>query len=496
MTGGPVSLADPWGRSPRGIILSEEFDLSTSFGLAGAMARVLTVVGDRIRADNAASPLVAAVTGHLGCGLLDLVVVEETYRGWEHAGLYRAIEAYLPEGSAWYGIFGPDRSYGELIDLLTSAWQDGKHHLARPEYLAVPIGPDETMQVVRLGLVPAYAPDGTPVIIGTKQEMGNEGVPIRSILNVLSADQAAAAATRDAIARLRWELDAMRGQVLSFGHSENYNNELVSFLPRPATAAAEVILPDGLLETIEAHVVGIGEQSERLLAAGQHLKRGVLLHGPPGTGKTHTVRYLLGKMPGATAILLTGPAMRYLDFVVALARRLQPAIVVIEDVDLVAEDRSFSDASPLLFTLLDAMDGLATDADVTFVLTTNRAEVLEQALAARPGRVDLAVEIPLPDATGRDRLLRLYARNLRIDADLAPVIADTEGVTASYIKELMRRVVLAALRTEQHPQALSDAHFAAVLAEMREQQLTRAILGGGRASGARPARAALGPACD
>jgi hypothetical protein len=475
--------------------MNEDFDLSTSLGLAGAMARVLAAIGDRIQADNSSSPLVAAVTSHLGCELLDVVVVEETYRGWEHAALYRAIEAYLPEGSAWSGIFGPERSYGELIDMLVSAWQDGKHRLGRPEYLAVPIGPAETMQVVRLGLVPAYAPDGTPVIIGTKQELGNEGVPIRSILNVLSASQDAAAATRDAIARLRWELDTMRGQVLSFGHSDNYNNELVSFLPRPATAAAEVILPDGLLETIEAHVVGIGEQAERLLAAGQHLKRGVLLHGPPGTGKTHTVRYLLGRMPGATAILLTGPAMRYLDFVVALARRLQPAIVVIEDVDLIAEDRSFSDASPLLFALLDAMDGLATDADVTFVLTTNRAEVLEQALAARPGRVDLAVEIPLPDAAGRERLLHLYGRNLRIDADLAPVIAGTEGVTASYIKELMRRVVLAALRTEQHPRALNDAHFAAVLDEMREQQLTRTILGG-RPAAARPAHATLGPACD
>jgi hypothetical protein len=472
--------------------MSQDFDLSTSFGLASAMARVLSLTGDRIQDGNSTSPLVTAVTSHLGCELLDVVVVEEIYRGWEHAGLYRAIEAYLPPGSVWYGIFGPDRNNGELIDMLISAWQDGKHHLGRAEYTSVPVGPAETAQVVRLGLVPAYAPDGTPVIIGTKQEIGYEGVPIRSILNVLSMNQDAAAATRNAIARLRWKLDVMRGQVLSFGHSENYNNELVSFLPRPHTAATEVILPDGLLESIEAHVVGIGEQAERLLAAGQHLKRGVLLHGPPGTGKTHTVRYLLGKMPGATAILLTGPAMRYLDFVVALARRLQPAVVVIEDVDLVAEDRSLSDASPLLFGLLDAMDGLANDANVTFVLTTNRAEILEQALAARPGRVDLAVEVPLPDATGRAGLLRLYARNLRIDADLDPVIADTEGVTASYIKELMRRVVLAALRTEQDPQAITDAHFAAVLAEMQEQRLTRTILGGG----ARHRRPALAPACE
>ena len=82
-----------------------------------------------------------------------------------------------------------------------------------------------------------------------------------------------------------------------------------------------------------------------------------------------------------------------------IARAHQPAIVVIEDCDLIAEDRDHhfgSGASPLLFTLLDAMDGLDQDADVVFLLTTNRAEALEKALAQRPGRVDLAVEIPLP----------------------------------------------------------------------------------------------------
>ena len=89
-----------------------------------------------------------------------------------------------------------------------------------------------------------------------------------------------------------------------------------------------------------------------------------------------------------------------------LARDLQPAVVVLEDVDLVAEDRSFGPGgSPVLFELLDAMDGAAPDADLLFLLTTNRADLLEPALAARPGRVDVAVEIDLPDAAARRRLL-------------------------------------------------------------------------------------------
>ena len=76
-------------------------------------------------------------------------------------------------------------------------------------------------------------------------------------------------------------------------------------------------------------------------------------------------------------------------------------MMVVEDVDLIAEDRGMHPGQhPLLFQLLNEMDGLAEDADVVFVLTTNRADLLEPALAARPGRVDQAVELQLPGPDG------------------------------------------------------------------------------------------------
>jgi ATP-dependent 26S proteasome regulatory subunit len=169
-----------------------------------------------------------------------------------------------------------------------------------------------------------------------------------------------------------------------------------------------------------------------------------------------------------------------------LARRLQPSMVVLEDVDLIAMDRDFSDGSnPLLFTLLDAMDGVGSDADVTFVLTTNRADILEHALADRPGRVDLAIEIPRPDAVSRERLLRLYTRDVALDGGMSAVVAATEGATASFMKELVRRAVLAALRAGERPLVLGQAHFDEVLAEMNaeHQSLTRSLLGGDAGAG-------------
>ena len=236
------------------------------------------------------------------------------------------------------------------------------------------------------------------------------------------------------------EHDVFRGQVLMFGFSEHRGNQLVNFWPRPELVADQVVLPPGVLETVERHVVFAAGRAARLKAAGQHIKRGLLLHGPPGTGKTHTVRYLMSRLTGSTVIVVSGTALMLIGEATALARRLQPAVLVVEDVDLIAQDRSFGPgAHPLLFQLLNEMDGVGADADVTFVLTTNRVEVLEHALTDRPGRIDLAVEFPRPDAAARERLLRLYARGVPMHLpDATALVAATAGVTATGVQPVIR----------------------------------------------------------
>lgn len=93
--------------------------------------------------------------------------------------------------------------------------------------------------------------------------------------------------------------------------------------------------------------------------------------------------------------------------------------MVLEECDLVAENRDFSPgAQPLLFEVLEVLDGLSDDADVAFLLTTNPVDQLEPALAQRPGRVDLAVEVPLPDQSARRLLLTRYARSIGFSPDV------------------------------------------------------------------------------
>ena len=204
-----------------------------------------------------------------------------------------------------------------------------------------------------------------------------------------------------------------------------------------------MVLPRDLLDGIERQVVGIARHATALRASGQHLKRGVLLHGPPGTGKTHTVRYLLSQLPGVTAIVLSGGSLPAIGEACSIARALQPSVVVVENVDLLAGPGEAVRGHPLLARLLNEMDGLGADANVTFLLTASQSDVLEDALAARPGRIDHTARLPLPDAAARRRLVRLYQGGLHIGrASAMTVVARTDGVTASFIRELLRRAAL------------------------------------------------------
>jgi len=210
----------------------------------------------------------------------------------------------------------------------------------------------------------------------------------------------------------------------------------------------DVILPEATLKLLDRNVLNFVTSRPHLRQLGQSTRKGILLYGPPGTGKTHTIRYLASNLPGHTTLIITAAQVALLAQYMNLARLLQPTMVVIEDVDLIARDRT--EMGPceesLLNRLLNEMDGLKEDADILFILTTNRPEQLESALASRPGRIDQAIEVPLPDDIGRNKLVQLYGRGLPLGAAVVGEAAQrTKGVSAAFIKELMRRIAQASI---------------------------------------------------
>lgn len=363
-------------------------------------------------------------------------------------------------------------SFSEFLE--RSHWN---FHPGAAAYVRIPTGPDTDRRVVSFGIT-LVTIDGEPVAWLQRTSAPQYGRE-QYALEVLARRSAAAESLLARARALMVEHSQLRGQVISF-HRNDFDyyapGGALTFLRRPDVTAEQVILPAGQLDRIVGHVVGIGEQRDRLIDAGQHLKRGVLLYGPPGTGKTHVIRHLISRTPGTTVVLLSGRTLELLSAAAQLARAAQPAIVVLEDCDLIAEERG-GDSNAALFETLEALDGLDGDADVTFVLTTNRPDLLERALAERPGRVDLAVEIAKPDFDGRLRLLRLYAGRLRLsETALRAAAEQTDGVTASFAKELIRRVVLRAARADRAP---TDEDLAAEVAEMRSdaETFTRVALG-------------------
>jgi cell division protease FtsH len=432
-------------------------------------------------APGGAEPLVDRIESFLGSDPLGLPVVSERFGAFEHATVQLAIDHLLARPGTRHELIGVagggGREHHSLTELLETARRHGEFWIGAVDYATVPVSVDKERTCVRFGL---YLIDDGRRRFAVLLRGGNPEHGVPAMLEVLapSADDA-----RTWLAELREERAAcnvLRGQVLSFepSHFEPGIGP-VRFHRRPELHRSEVILPPGTLERIERQVVGVARHRDRLASEGRHLKRGVLFYGPPGTGKTHTVRYLTGELREFTVVLLAGQAIRFIAEACALARTLQPSLIVLEDCDLVAEDRSFTPyGNPLLFTVLDEMDGLGSDIDACFLLTTNRVDLLEPALAQRPGRVDLAVEIPLPDADGRHRLLDLYGRGIDLAASDAELVVErTAGVPASFVKEMTRRATLIAAERGSPSTEATDVHTAVDELMMANETLTRRLLG-------------------
>ncbi|WP_431798120.1 AAA family ATPase [Microbacterium kunmingense] len=420
------------------------------------------------------TPLGDEISSHLGADASVLPAVQEVVADHRLVDVDLALaELSRRGGGRLVGVTGGDqRLHSGMAELISSP-----HARFAPgpvDYLERATGPTGSRRVVSMG-VHLFTHRDLPVAVvqrAAARQYGREAAG----LEVMGTDPEVVSDLIDAIRRLMVELSVLRGKVLSFVPTEYGHDAGATFLERPEVAESDVILPNGLLDDVVRHALGISGHRRELEAAGQHLKRGILLYGPPGTGKTLTIRHLLSRSDGVTAVLLTGSSIRFIAAAAEIARTFQPSIVVLEDVDLVAMERH-STPQPLLFEVLDALDGLGGDADVAFVMTTNRVDVLERALAERPGRVDLAVEIPLPGLGERRRLLRRYAAQLAFSESALDDAADrTAGTTGSFAKELIRRSVLEAAMREATP---GDEDLAAALEALMadREHLTRRMLG-------------------
>lgn len=444
-------------------------------------------------------PLRRRIAEHLGCDPAELPVVSRTFSQWERANLQVALDAYLATEGRSHEFVGLSAQRGWHMGLaeLAQRPERGGHGFvtmvgpgAGPqEHVTVQIG-ERTIVCVAAGLF--LIADGQERLVVAVQGAESHGPEPGIDLQAMAVVREAAERFLVEIGRLAGVHNVYRGRVLEVGSSP-FGGISLEVRELPRVARERIVLPIGVLEKIERHTLGFAKQAQRLRDAGRHVKRGLLLHGPPGTGKTLTAMYLAGRMPERTVLILSGQGLDAIGAACSVARELTPSMVILEDVDLIALERDEYSSSALLFELLNEMDGLKADLDVIFLLTTNRADRLEPALAARPGRVDLAAELPLPDADGRLRLLDLYSEGLTVHAaDLPTIVGRTEGASPAFIRELLRRAALLASERAPGELIIDENTLAAALSELTSDggPLTQRLLG---MQAPQPPKAKTGP---
>ena len=447
---------------------------------AGAFKRFLETANAQAPPEESA--FLARLQAHFGEDPSGMPVVGQGFGSRQHPNVQIAIDAYLAEDGRSAEIVGIgadsfQSEFGVSMSQLVTPARGGRTPLVEGpvEHVDINLGEDEVLTCVQRGLY--LIKDGDARLAVLLSRARHEDLRV----DAMAQDREDAERFLADLRSTMRERSVYRGRVLSLS-AGGMGSVSVEFHTLPKIDRGQIVLPQGVLDRVERHTLGFAEHAEELLEAGRHLKRGLLLHGAPGTGKTLTAMYVASLMSGRTVMLLKGRGFGLIEQSCRMARTLAPSIVILEDVDLVAEERTRAGAAgctPLLFELLNEMDGLADDVDIVFLLTTNRPDLLEPALAARPGRVDQAIEVPLPDEDCRRRLFDLYSDGLKLELDdRDSLIHRTEGASGAFIRELLRKSALIAA-DEGNGLVVRDAHVDEAIRELVDEggDLTKSLLG-------------------
>ncbi|WEL16631.1 ATP-dependent 26S proteasome regulatory subunit [Halorhabdus sp. SVX81] len=320
--------------------------------------------------------------------------------------------------------------------------------------------------------------------IATAEEITDDGVIVRQhgnnqeVLTELPSGLAGDVEPGDRVAindsfnvkaTLEAETDA-RAQAMQIDGSPDVSYDDIGGLDEQLREVREAV-EEPLLNAEQFREVGIDPPS------------GVLLHGPPGTGKTMLAKAVANqtdatfiKMAGSELVRkFIGEGAKLVRDLFELAEEREPAIIFIDEIDALAAKRTDSKTSGdaevqrTMMQLLSEMDGFDDRGEIRIIAATNRFDMLDRAIL-RPGRFDRLIEVPEPDIEGRERILEIHTRdmNLADSVDLGDIAGETEGMTGAELESLTTEAGMFAIRDSRTE--VTEADFTDAIEKIEEAE--------------------------
>ena len=316
----------------------------------------------------------------------------------------------------------------------------------------------------------------SPLFVATVQEMTDDGVIIKQHGNNQEALTEVTDEMRDDL-----EPDARV--------AVNNSLSIVKALDDETDVRARVMQVDRSPDVTYGDIGGIQDQIEEVRetvelplrspdmfdAVGIDPPSGVLLHGPPGTGKTMLAKAVANqtdatfiKMAGSELVhKFIGEGAKLVRDLFELARQNEPAVIFIDEIDAIASKRTESKTSGdaevqrTMMQLLSEMDGFEDRGEIRIIAATNRFDMLDRAIL-RPGRFDRLIEVPKPDEEGREQIFQIHTRSMNVadDVEFPDLAAMADDASGADIKAICTEAGMFAIRDDRTEVTMADFHNA------------------------------------
>jgi|2_EtaG_2_1085320.scaffolds.fasta_scaffold02635_2 AAA+ superfamily predicted ATPase len=214
-----------------------------------------------------------------------------------------------------------------------------------------------------------------------------------------------------------------------------------------------IIASDANRKLMQRNVVDFINHTQVYAEHGVKTSRGLIVCGPPGTGKTLSCKVVMNQVD-ATCIYVARDSVEDIGDIgriYKLARKLAPTLVIIEDIDTLGGITRLDADHPLLGEFLNALDGVEANEGVITIATTNYSNKLDWAIADRPGRFDIRIDLGYPDADIRRGIIQQYLESFTTDKiNIDSLVKNTDGLSGAYLQEIVRLAFMKALELVEY----------------------------------------------